>query len=66
MMTPKECRAKAAEALVRAAEMTDPTERAIYNAHAREWTALSMIAEVQSKLETDLIERSEDTDSNNG
>ena len=46
--------------------MTDPTERAIYNAHAREWTALSMIAEVQSKLETDLIERSEDTDSNNG
>ena len=57
MMTPKECRAKAAAALVHAAETTDPTERAIYNAHAREWTALSMIAEVQSRLESDLIER---------
>ena len=62
MMTPRECRAKAAEALVKAAETADPTLRAIYNGHAREWTALSMIAEVHCKLETDLIERDEEGD----
>lgn len=65
MMTPRECRAKAAEALVNAAEATDPTVRANYNAHAREWTALSMIAEVQCKLETDLIERDDESDGEN-
>lgn len=63
MMTARECRAKAAEALSRVAEMTDPTERAIYNAHAREWTALSMVAEVQGKIEADLIERTKASDS---
>ena len=61
MMTPRECRAKAAEALVKAADTTDPTLRAIHNAHAQEWNSLSMIADLQCKLETDLIERNDET-----
>lgn len=56
-MNAKECRAKAAEALARATDATDPDVRAIYNAHAREWTALSLTADVQDKLEIDLTGR---------
>lgn len=65
MMSTNECRAKAAEAIFRAGEMTDPTERAIYLAYAREWTALSLIAAVQTKLETELIERNDISDADN-
>ncbi len=62
MMSPRECPSKAAGALLPAADATDQTQRAVYNAHAREWTALSMIAEVQCELEADLIERDDETD----
>lgn len=62
MMNAKECRAKAAEALSRASDATDPAVRAIYNAHAREWTALALTADVQDKLEIDLTGRNDDSD----
>lgn len=62
MMNAKECRAKAAEALVRATDATDPDVRATYNDHAREWTALALTADVQDKLEIDLTGRNDDSD----
>ncbi len=67
MMNAKECRAKAADALVRASEAASPDVRAIFNAHAREWTALALTADVQDKLEIDLTGRNDvsDSDSDN-
>lgn len=53
MMNAKDCRAKAAEALMRAAETTNPNVKAIYDTHAREWTALSVTADAHEAWERD-------------
>lgn len=51
MMTAKACRAKAADALMREAEATNPCVKAIYATHAREWTAMALTAEVDEDRE---------------
>lgn len=53
MMNAKECRAKAADSRMRAAEATDPNVKAIYNTHAREWSALSVTAEAHEAWDRD-------------
>lgn len=55
MMNAKACRAKANDALMRAAEATSPDVKAIYATHAREWTALALTADAQEDWERKLI-----------
>lgn len=55
MMTAKECRAKAADALMRAGEATSADVRSICESHAREWTAMALTADLQDELEASLV-----------
>ena len=55
MMNAKACRAKAADALMRAAEATNPDVKAIYDTHAREWTALALTADAHEDWERKLL-----------
>ena len=55
MMNAKACRAKATDALMRAAEATSPDVKAIYSTHAREWTALAVTAEAQEAWDRKLL-----------
>lgn len=54
MLTGNECRAKAAYALMRQAEATDPVVQAIFETHVREWKALAVTADFQTELEARL------------
>lgn len=54
MMSAEACRAKAADALMREAEATNPSVKAIYAIHAREWTALALAAEAHEDWEGNL------------
>ena len=53
MMNAKDYRAKAADALKRAEEAANPSVKAIYDSHAREWTALSVTADAHEAWERD-------------
>lgn len=55
MMSAAECRAKAAVALSQAEAATTPGVRQLFVTTAREWTALSVTAATQEKLERDLL-----------
>ncbi|MDQ3124098.1 MAG: hypothetical protein M3Q74_00630 [Pseudomonadota bacterium] len=55
MMTAAECRKKAADALAQASEATSPEVRDLHTRTAQEWTALSITALAQERLERDLL-----------
>jgi hypothetical protein len=55
MMTAAECRAKASEALLLAGATTTPGVQRMYTNLAAEWTALSVNAAAQEKLERDWL-----------
>jgi hypothetical protein len=57
MMSAAECRAKAREALTNAERASDPKAKLDWGSTAREWTQLSVTAEVQEVLERELLDR---------
>jgi hypothetical protein len=59
MLSPTECRAKAAEAFTRAASSTDPYEKLNWQGSGQEWAALAVTTEAHQTSQRDLVHRSE-------